>query len=159
MDQILTAALTLAGVTLAFFAVAYAIWRSRHSRPATAAPGRFPAAREYRLPNLSRRAATEPDDVEISPSRLARIRRQTPPEMVDESGYDTDSDAAPPLNTEPPAMLETALETLEELAIRGRQQFAEAGGGNFAYLPCLNADAPGMAMIEALVRRELAGWL
>ena len=130
MDQILTAALTLAGVTLAFFAVAYAIWRSRHSRPATAAPGRFPAAREYRLPNLSRRAATEPDDVEISPSRLARIRRQTPPEMVDESGYDTDSDAAPPLNTEPPAMLETALETLasdvEEQAHRIDRDEAEA---------------------------------
>ena len=58
-----------------------------------------------------------------------------------------------------PGFAADCLETLEELAIRGRQQFAEAGGGNFAYLPCLNADAPGMAMIEALVRRELAGWL
>ena len=58
-----------------------------------------------------------------------------------------------------PGFAADCLETLEELAIRGRQQFTEAGGGNFAYLPCLNADAPGMAMIEALVRRELAGWL
>ena len=58
-----------------------------------------------------------------------------------------------------PGFAADCLETLEELAIRGRQQFAEAGGGNFAYLPCLNADAPGMAMLETLVRRELAGWL
>ncbi|WP_194954386.1 ferrochelatase [Sphingopyxis solisilvae] len=58
-----------------------------------------------------------------------------------------------------PGFSADCLETLEELAIRGKEQFAAAGGTRFAYLPCLNADAPGMAMIEALVRRELAGWL
>jgi ferrochelatase len=58
-----------------------------------------------------------------------------------------------------PGFAADCLETLEELAIRGKQQFADAGGRNFAYLPCLNADAPGMAMLETLVRRELAGWL
>ncbi|MBN9789285.1 ferrochelatase [Pseudonocardia sp. TMWB2A] len=51
------------------------------------------------------------------------------------------------------------LETLEELAIRGKAQFIEAGGTDFAYLPCLNADTPGMAMLETLMRRELAGWV
>jgi ferrochelatase len=51
------------------------------------------------------------------------------------------------------------LETLEELAIQGKEQFAEAGGTHFAYLPCLNAEAPGMDMIEALIRSELAGWI
>jgi protoporphyrin/coproporphyrin ferrochelatase len=58
-----------------------------------------------------------------------------------------------------PGFSADCLETLEELAIRGKEQFAAAGGSRFAYLPCLNADTPGMAMIEALVRRELAGWL
>ena len=58
-----------------------------------------------------------------------------------------------------PGFAADCLETLEELAIRGKRQFVEAGGRNFAYLPCLNADAPGMAMLETLVRRELAGWL
>ncbi|AJA07043.1 Ferrochelatase [Sphingopyxis fribergensis] len=58
-----------------------------------------------------------------------------------------------------PGFAADCLETLEELAIRGKQQFEAAGGRRFAYLPCLNADAPGMAMLEALVRRELAGWL
>ncbi|HEY0594638.1 ferrochelatase [Sphingopyxis sp.] len=58
-----------------------------------------------------------------------------------------------------PGFSADCLETLEELAIRGREQFETAGGRQFAYLPCLNADAPGKAMLEALVRRELAGWL
>lgn len=58
-----------------------------------------------------------------------------------------------------PGFSADCLETLEELAIRGKEQFETAGGRQFAYLPCLNADAPGMTMLEALVRRELAGWL
>ena len=58
-----------------------------------------------------------------------------------------------------PGFSADCLETLEELAIRGKQQFESAGGRQFAYLPCLNADTPGMTMLEALMRRELAGWL
>lgn len=58
-----------------------------------------------------------------------------------------------------PGFAADCLETLEELAIRGQQQYEAAGGRQFAYLPCLNADAPGMAMLDTLVRRELAGWL
>ena len=45
------------------------------------------------------------------------------------------------------------------VAMQGKAQFMEAGGERFAYLPCLNADEPGMDMLESLVRRELAGWL
>ena len=58
-----------------------------------------------------------------------------------------------------PGFAADCLETLEELAIRGREQFLEAGGADFAALACLNDRAPGMAMLEALVRRELAGWI
>ena len=58
-----------------------------------------------------------------------------------------------------PGFSADCLETLEELAIRGKEQFEAAGGARFAYLPCLNADASGMAMLEGLIRRELAGWL
>ena len=57
-----------------------------------------------------------------------------------------------------PGFSADCLETLEELAIRGREQFLSAGGEHFAYLPCLNDSEAGMAMIEALVRRELSGW-
>ncbi len=58
-----------------------------------------------------------------------------------------------------PGFSADCLETLEELAIRGREQFAAAGGEHFAALSCLNAGEAGMDMLEALARRELAGWL
>lgn len=58
-----------------------------------------------------------------------------------------------------PGFAADCLETLEELAIRGREQFTQAGGERFAALSCLNAGAAGMAMLEGLVRRELAGWI
>ena len=58
-----------------------------------------------------------------------------------------------------PGFSADCLETREELAIRGREQFLDAGGERFAALDCLNAGDAGMAMLEALVRRELAGWI
>ena len=51
------------------------------------------------------------------------------------------------------------LETLEELAIRGRETFLAAGGTDFAYLPCLNDSAEGMALLRTLLSRELEGWV
>jgi ferrochelatase len=51
------------------------------------------------------------------------------------------------------------LETLEELAMEGKEQFEEAGGTHYAYLPCLNDSVPGMDMLENIVRRELSGWI
>ena len=58
-----------------------------------------------------------------------------------------------------PGFSADCLETLEELAIRGREQFLSAGGEHFAALDCLNAGEAGMDMLEALVRRELGGWI
>ena len=57
-----------------------------------------------------------------------------------------------------PGFSADCLETREELAIRGREQFAAAGGTHYAALDCLNTSEAGMTMLEALVRRELAGW-
>lgn len=57
-----------------------------------------------------------------------------------------------------PGFSADCLETLEELAISGKEQFVAAGGVRFAYLPCLNAEPVGMAMLETLIRRELSGW-
>lgn len=51
------------------------------------------------------------------------------------------------------------LETLEEVAMEGRATFLDAGGTDFAYLPCLNAGAMGNAALTAIVQRELAGWV
>jgi protoporphyrin/coproporphyrin ferrochelatase len=58
-----------------------------------------------------------------------------------------------------PGFAADCLETLEELAIRGRETFLAAGGTDFAYLPCLNAEPAGNTMLQTLLRRELAGWI
>jgi ferrochelatase len=57
-----------------------------------------------------------------------------------------------------PGFSADCLETLEELGIRGRETFIGAGGTHFARLDCLNDSDEGMAMLDALIRRELAGW-
>ena len=51
------------------------------------------------------------------------------------------------------------LETLEELAMQGHEQFEEAGGIHYAYLPCLNDSDIGMDMLEQIIGQELAGWI
>ena len=58
-----------------------------------------------------------------------------------------------------PGFSADCLETLEELAIRGRESFMAAGGERFAYLSCLNDSAPGMDMLRGILSRELAGWI
>jgi ferrochelatase len=58
-----------------------------------------------------------------------------------------------------PGFSADCLETLEELGIRGRESFLASGGEHFALLECLNDSDEGIGLLEALVRRELAGWL
>ncbi|MFC4294117.1 ferrochelatase [Novosphingobium tardum] len=58
-----------------------------------------------------------------------------------------------------PGFSADCLETREELAIRGREQFLGAGGREFAALDCLNVSDSGMDMLETLMRGELAGWI
>ncbi|RYE53121.1 MAG: ferrochelatase, partial [Hyphomicrobiales bacterium] len=58
-----------------------------------------------------------------------------------------------------PAFSADCIETLEEIAMGGKETFLHAGGEKYAYIPCLNASPSGMDMIEDMVRRELSGWL
>jgi len=58
-----------------------------------------------------------------------------------------------------PGFSADCLETLEELNGENRHYFEDGGGEKFAYLPALNDSAEGIRVIEAVVRRELQGWL
>lgn len=58
-----------------------------------------------------------------------------------------------------PGFYSDCLETLEEVAGEVAEVFQEAGGEQFAHLPCLNDSEPGMELLETLVRRELSGWV
>jgi ferrochelatase len=58
-----------------------------------------------------------------------------------------------------PGFTADCLETLEEIAMENANVFKEAGGENFAHIPCLNDTERGMAVIRAVVARELQGWV
>lgn len=58
-----------------------------------------------------------------------------------------------------PGFSADCVETLEEVAIGLKETFHGAGGVNFSAVPCLNASPESIIMMEALVRKELSGWL
>lgn len=58
-----------------------------------------------------------------------------------------------------PGFSADCLETLEELDGENRHIFEAGGGEKFAYLPALNDSEAGLDVIEAIVRRELSGWI
>lgn len=57
-----------------------------------------------------------------------------------------------------PGFSSDCIETLEEIVDENAEIFHHAGGKNFSHIPCLNDSAEGMAVIEAITRRELMGW-
>ncbi len=58
-----------------------------------------------------------------------------------------------------PAFISDCLETLEEIAMEGRDSFMEAGGENYSVVPCLNDSDAAIDVIEDVVKRETAGWI
>ena len=58
-----------------------------------------------------------------------------------------------------PAFSSDCVETLEEINEEIKESFEEAGGERFAYIPCLNDDDAHIAMMESVLKRELAGWV
>lgn len=57
-----------------------------------------------------------------------------------------------------PGFVADCLETLEEIAVQNRERFLAAGGEEFTYVPCLNTGEEWLGALEAIIRRELAGW-
>ncbi len=57
-----------------------------------------------------------------------------------------------------PGFAADCVETLEEIAIRARQVFLDAGGENFALVPALNATPRSIAMLGGIAEQQLQGW-
>jgi ferrochelatase len=57
-----------------------------------------------------------------------------------------------------PGFAVDCLETLEEIAIRGKEQFIGCGGERLEYIPALNAGPAHVRVLQALVKRHIAGW-
>ena len=51
-----------------------------------------------------------------------------------------------------PSFISDCLETLEEIDIRGRKTFFDAGGKNMTYIPCLNDSEDTISLLENLVK-------
>ena len=58
-----------------------------------------------------------------------------------------------------PGFSADCLETLEEIEGENAEHFMHHGGEKFAYVPCLNDSDEGMEVIQAVVERELQGWM
>jgi protoporphyrin/coproporphyrin ferrochelatase len=57
-----------------------------------------------------------------------------------------------------PAFATDCLETLEEIALRNREDFLRAGGEQFEYVPALNASAAHVNALEQLALKHTQGW-
>ncbi|HEY4370933.1 MAG TPA: ferrochelatase [Burkholderiales bacterium] len=58
-----------------------------------------------------------------------------------------------------PGFVSDCLETLEEIAMEGRDEFLAAGGKKFTYIPCLNERDDWMQALADLVTVNVAGML
>jgi ferrochelatase len=58
-----------------------------------------------------------------------------------------------------PGFVADCLETLEEIAMEGKADFQHAGGGDFHFIPCLNARPDWIAALGELIMGNLQGWL
>ncbi len=56
-----------------------------------------------------------------------------------------------------PAFITDCLETLEEIAGEGKEEFMKAGGETFQHVPCLNDQTPYIKFLEGRVQRWLDG--
>ena len=54
-----------------------------------------------------------------------------------------------------PAFVSDCLETLEEISVEGKEEFLEAGGKEFTYLPCLNDDDRWIEVVKSLCMEQM----
>lgn len=57
-----------------------------------------------------------------------------------------------------PGFAADCVETLEEIGLEAREAFLDAGGTDYARIPCLNDSEPGVAMLQSILSKALAGW-
>jgi len=57
-----------------------------------------------------------------------------------------------------PGFVVDCLETLEEIAIEGRETYEESGGDGFRYIPCVNAEPVFVSALAELITGHLHGW-
>ena len=99
---------------------------------------------------IARAAGIDPSRYSVSfQSRLGRLPWLKP--YTDERIRELASEGVRKLFVVCPAFVADNLETLEEIAIQGKEIFQEAGGENLVLIPCLNADAKWIDALAEIV--------
>ncbi|MBU0787223.1 MAG: ferrochelatase, partial [Gammaproteobacteria bacterium] len=57
-----------------------------------------------------------------------------------------------------PGFTSDCLETLEEIALEGKEAFLMAGGKEFHYIPCLNDSTEWITALCEITQKHLTGW-
>lgn len=57
-----------------------------------------------------------------------------------------------------PGFFADCLETLEEIATEGKEEFQAAGGGDYRYIPALNAESDAVRALWQVIAPHLGGW-
>lgn len=57
-----------------------------------------------------------------------------------------------------PGFVSDCLETMEEIAIAGREQFHAAGGIQYQYIPCLNTHPAWINALTNIAKQNIQGW-
>lgn len=84
-------------------------------------------------------------------SRLGRAKWLTP--YTDEVLKTLPKQGVTDLHVICPGFSVDCLETLEEIAIRGKKQFLEAGGKNFQYIPALNSSDEQITLLQKIIEK------
>lgn len=57
-----------------------------------------------------------------------------------------------------PGFIADCLETLEEIAMEGKETFLSHGGGQYRYISCLNENPQWILAISTMIKKNLSGW-
>ena len=57
-----------------------------------------------------------------------------------------------------PGFISDCLETLEEIAMEGKEEFLSAGGEQYTFIPCLNDSEEAVGLLSTLIEQETLGW-
>lgn len=108
---------------------------------------------------VAERLGLGPDDWSVSfQSRFGRAEWLQPYTTATLSALGAAAATVPAVDVFCPGFPADCLETLEEIAIEGRQTYVAAGGKEYRYIPCLNDSAQWIAALATLAESHLQGW-
>ena len=112
---------------------------------------------QFSARKIAERLGLSEDDWQLSfQSRLGRAEWLKP--YTDKTLEELGHQGVKKLQVICPGFSIDCLETLEEIAMEGKEEFIEAGGEDLQYIPCLNDSDAHVTVLDTLCRRHGQGW-